>query len=58
MLRECYFLVWDGNTLSHKKAKEDLSRTLQDLRDSTDVMREMVVLLGDDFRQTLPVIQR
>jgi ATP-dependent exoDNAse (exonuclease V), alpha subunit - helicase superfamily I member len=58
MLRECKLLVWDESTMSHKKAIEALNRTLQDLRDSTDIMGGMVVLLAGDFRQTLPVIQR
>ena len=44
--------------MSHKKAIEALNRTLQDLRDGTDIMGGMVVLLAGDFRQTLPVIQR
>ncbi|KFM63267.1 hypothetical protein X975_07584, partial [Stegodyphus mimosarum] len=54
----CYSNVWDESTMSHKKAMEALIRTLQDLRDSTDIMGGMVVLLAGDFRQTLPVIQR
>ncbi|GFX87564.1 ATP-dependent DNA helicase [Trichonephila clavipes] len=58
MLRECKLLVWDESTMSHKKAIEALNPTLQDLRDSTDIMGGMVVLLAGDFRQTLPVIQR
>ncbi|XP_055918651.1 uncharacterized protein LOC129950755 [Eupeodes corollae] len=58
MLRECKLLVWDESTMSHKKAIEALNRTLQDLRDSTDIMGGIVVLLAGDFRQTLPVIQR
>lgn len=44
--------------MSHKKAIEALNRTLQDLRDNTDIMGGMVVLLAGDFRQTLPVIQK
>lgn len=58
MLRECKLLVWDECTMSHKKAIEALNRTLQDLRDSIDIMGGMVVLLAGDFRQTLLVIQR
>ena len=41
-----------------KKAIEVFNRTLQDLRDNTDIMGGIVVLLAADFRQTLPVIQR
>ncbi|GFV61883.1 ATP-dependent DNA helicase [Trichonephila clavipes] len=50
--------MWDESTMSHKKVIEALNCTLQDLRDSTDIMGRMVVLLAGDFRQTLPVIQR
>ncbi|GFW58559.1 ATP-dependent DNA helicase [Trichonephila clavipes] len=57
MLRECKLLVWDESTMSHKKAIEALNRTLQDLRESTDIMGGKVDLLPGDFRQTLPVIQ-
>lgn len=53
MLRECKLLVWDESTMSHKKAIEALNRTLQDLRDSSDIMGGMVVLLAGDFRQAL-----
>ncbi|GFU88986.1 ATP-dependent DNA helicase [Trichonephila clavipes] len=35
---QCNLLVWDENTMSHKKAIEPLNWTLQDLRDSTDIM--------------------
>ncbi|GFX13573.1 ATP-dependent DNA helicase [Trichonephila clavipes] len=41
MLRQCKLLVRDENTMSHKKALEALNRTLQDLRDSTDIMKGM-----------------
>ncbi|GFY14243.1 ATP-dependent DNA helicase [Trichonephila clavipes] len=58
MLRECKLLVWDESIMSHKKAIKALNRTLQDLRDSTDLMGGIVVLLAGDFRQTLSVIQR
>lgn len=58
MLRQCKLLVWDESTMAHKKAIEALNRTLQDLRNSTDIMGGMVVLLAGDFRQTLPVIQK
>ncbi|GBP06410.1 hypothetical protein EVAR_4558_1 [Eumeta japonica] len=58
MLQGCKLLVRDESTMSHKRATEALNRTHQDLRDSTDIMGGMVVLLAGDFRQTLPVIQR
>ena len=44
--------------MSHRKALEALNRTLQDLRDCTNIMGGIIVLLTGDFHQTLPVIQR
>ncbi|XP_054269201.1 ATP-dependent DNA helicase PIF1-like [Macrosteles quadrilineatus] len=44
--------------MSHKRAFEALNATLQDIRNSQDLMGGLVVLLSGDFRQTLPVIQR
>lgn len=58
MLRQCKLIVWDECTMSHKRAVEALNRSLQDLRGSRALMGGMVVLLAEDFRQTLPVIQR
>ena len=57
MVRHCKLLVWHESAMHHKKVIEAFNRTLQDLRDSTDIMVGMVVLLAGDFQQTLPVIQ-
>ncbi|XP_054287893.1 uncharacterized protein LOC129003620 [Macrosteles quadrilineatus] len=58
VLRRCTLLVWDECTMSHKRAFEALNATLQDIRNSQDLMGGLVVLLSGDFGQTLPVIQR
>jgi PIF1 helicase. len=58
MVRQCKLLVWDESAMPHKKAIEGFNQTLRDLRDCTDIMREMVVLLAGDLRQTPPVKQR
>ena len=50
--------MWDESTMSHKWAIETLNRTFQNLRDSTDIIGEMVVLFSDDLQQNLQVIQR
>ncbi|GFW18248.1 ATP-dependent DNA helicase [Trichonephila clavipes] len=49
ILRECKLLVGDESTISHKKTIEALNWTLQDLRDSIDIMGGMVFLLAGDF---------
>ena len=58
MVRQCKLLVWDESAMPYKKAIEAFNQILQDLRDNTDIMGGIVVLLAADFRQTLPVIQR
>ena len=50
--------MWDESLMHHKKAIEAFNWTIQDLRDSADIMGGMVILLAGDFRQTFPVIQR
>ncbi|GFW40213.1 ATP-dependent DNA helicase [Trichonephila clavipes] len=52
MLRQYKLLVMDESTMSHNKAIEAFNRTLQDLRDSIDIMGGRVVLLAGDFRET------
>ncbi|GFV67731.1 ATP-dependent DNA helicase [Trichonephila clavipes] len=58
MLLHSKLLVWKESAMPLKKAIEALNRTLQDLRDTTDIMERMIVLLAGDFRKTLPIIQR
>jgi hypothetical protein len=58
VLRDCKILVWDECTMAHKNALEALDKTLQDIRNSKQIMGGLVVLLAGDFRQTLPVIPR
>ncbi|GFT02490.1 ATP-dependent DNA helicase [Trichonephila clavipes] len=58
LLRQSKLLVLDEIMMVHKKAIGVLNLSLQDLRDSTDIMGGMLVLLDGAFRQTLPVIQR
>ena len=44
--------------MAHKRALEALNKTLQDLRDSRQLMGGVIVVLSGDFRQTLPVIPK
>lgn len=45
-------------TTSHKRSLEALNRTMKDLRNDAIRFGGSLVLLSDDFRQTLPVIPR
>ncbi|GFX83063.1 ATP-dependent DNA helicase [Trichonephila clavipes] len=58
IIRQCKLLVWDENTMYHKKAIDALNRTLQSLQYHIDILEGIVVLLAGGFRQTIPVIQR
>ncbi|KAL4084660.1 hypothetical protein QTP88_027587 [Uroleucon formosanum] len=58
VLRNCKFIVWDENTMAHKRGFEALDRSLKDIRSNNEVMGGVTVLLTGDFSQILPVIPR
>ncbi|XP_017473816.1 PREDICTED: transcription factor glial cells missing-like [Rhagoletis zephyria] len=58
MLQQCKLIIWDECTMSRKHAVEALDLSLQDIRGSRMLMDGVVILLAEDFRQTLPVIER
>ncbi|XP_036146764.1 ATP-dependent DNA helicase PIF1-like [Monomorium pharaonis] len=58
ILQKCKLIVWDECTMAHKKALEALNRTLQDLRGNNKPFGNALILLAEDFKQTLPVIPR
>ncbi|UYV73788.1 hypothetical protein LAZ67_11000925 [Cordylochernes scorpioides] len=58
LLRSCKFLVWDECTMAHKIALEALDRTLRDIRDDSQPIGGLVMLLASDLRQTLLVVTR
>ncbi|GFX79541.1 ATP-dependent DNA helicase [Trichonephila clavipes] len=58
LLQQCKLIVWYECTMSHKRAIEALDRCLQDIQNNRKLMGGVVVLLAEDFRQSLPVIER
>ncbi len=59
ILKQCQLIVWDECTMANKLAPKALDRTLRDIRETQQAaFGGVTVLLADDFRQTLPVIQR
>lgn len=44
--------------MSLKRALEALDRTMKDIRSNQNLFGGAMILLADDFRQTLPVIPR
>lgn len=55
ILKQCKAIIWDESTMAHR---ESLNRTLQDLRDNTNIMEGVLLILSGDFRQTLLVIPK
>ena len=58
VLQNCNLIIWDECTMAHKRALEALDRTLRDLRSNQVLFEGAMILLVEDFRQTLPVIPR
>ncbi|XP_067929167.1 uncharacterized protein [Watersipora subatra] len=58
LLQRYVLIVWDECTMSHKLTFEALNLTLKDLHENNRLFGEVTLLLSEDFRQTLPVIQR
>lgn len=58
VLRECKLIIWDESTMANKRGFEALNATLQDLRNSNQIMGGVTLLLAGDFRQTLPIIPK
>lgn len=50
--------MWDECTMSHKRAIEALDCCLQDVHNNRKLMGDVVVLLAEGLRLTLPVIER
>ncbi|GBP54565.1 ATP-dependent DNA helicase pif1 [Eumeta japonica] len=58
ILKQCKAIIWDESTIAYIKSLEALKRTLQDVRYNTNVTEDVLLMLSDDFRQTLPVIRK
>ena len=58
LIRQTKLIIWDEAPMTHCFALEALDRTLQDIRHNDNPFGGLVVVLGGDFRQTLPVVKR
>lgn len=62
LIQQTSLIIWDEAPVNHKHCFEALDRTLRDIRASSDQefskrqFGGITVVLGGDFRQTLPVI--
>lgn len=58
MLRQAKMIIWDEAGNQSRFAFEAVDRTLQDIRNDNRRFGGLTVVLGGDFRQTLPVVPR
>ena len=58
LMREAKAIIWDEIGTQHRHAVEAVDRTLRDLRRSDQPFGGITVVLGGDFRQTLPVVPK
>ena len=64
LVKRCKLIIWDEAGMQHRWQLEALDRTLKETMKTVDPMLEhvpfggKVVVLGSDFRQTLPIIKR
>ncbi|KAK9056547.1 hypothetical protein SSX86_023909 [Deinandra increscens subsp. villosa] len=59
LLRETSLIIWDEAPMTDRKCFECLDRTMQDILDKKGIpFGGKSILLGGDFRQTLPIKRR
>ncbi|KAK9065016.1 hypothetical protein SSX86_016399 [Deinandra increscens subsp. villosa] len=59
LLRETSLIIWDEAPMTDRRCFECLDRTLQDILDKKGIpFGGKSILLGGDFRQTLPILKR
>ena len=57
-LRQAALIIWDEASMAHAYSVEVVDRLLRDLTCTNAPFAGKVVVLGGDFRQTLPVVRR
>ncbi|XP_070035691.1 ATP-dependent DNA helicase PIF1-like [Nicotiana tomentosiformis] len=57
LIRDAELIVWDEVSMAKKNMIEALDALLRDIMDVDTMFGGKVVVFGDDFRQTLPVVR-
>ncbi|GJS10691.1 DNA helicase [Tanacetum coccineum] len=56
LLKETYLIIWDESLMNNRRCFETLDRTLRDILDTPNkLFGGKPIMLGGDFRQTLPI---
>ncbi len=58
LLIQSTIIIWDEATMTERKTFEAFDRTLRELMKNKKIFGGKVMVMGGDFRQTLPVIPR
>ncbi|XP_026381746.1 uncharacterized protein LOC113276364 [Papaver somniferum] len=58
LFRATKLIIWDEVAMQHRFCIEAVDRTLRDVRSSSEPFGGITVVLGGDFKQTLPVVQK
>jgi len=58
LIRVAAAIIWDEAPMTNKYCLEALDQTLKDILDSDAPFGGKVMIIGGDFRQVLPVIQK
>lgn len=57
-MRKVILLIWDEVPMQHCFCFEVVDQMLQDIRSNNRLFRGLLVIMGGDFAQILPVIRR
>nr|XP_043615630.1 uncharacterized protein LOC122587509 [Erigeron canadensis] len=57
LIKDSKLIIWDEAPMAKRTTIEALNDLLQDLMDSKEIFGGKVVVLGGDFRQTLPIVR-
>ncbi|XP_022862082.1 uncharacterized protein LOC111382368 [Olea europaea var. sylvestris] len=58
LLKMCRLIIWDEAPMVNRCAEESVDKMLRDITDCKLPFGEKVVVLGEDFRQILPVVPK
>ncbi|XP_057463821.1 uncharacterized protein LOC130753661 [Actinidia eriantha] len=58
LFRETKLIIWDEVPMQHRYCVKTVDRTLKDIYDNINPFGGIIVILGGDFRQVLPVIPK
>ncbi|XP_026460491.1 ATP-dependent DNA helicase PIF7-like [Papaver somniferum] len=58
LFRDATLIIWDEVAMQHRFCIEAVDRTLRDVRKSDEPFGGIIFVLGGDFKQTLPIVQR